>query len=117
MGRVIYHIARSSAWRSALADGHYRQSTVDRTLDEEGFIHASGADQVQAVADRYYQDVPEPLVLLVIDPDRLDVPLVHEAPPGRDETFPHIYGPLPVTAVVQARPLQRTPDGRLVIEV
>src|SRR5690606_18189493 len=42
-GRVIFHIARASAWRSALADGHYRQSTVDRTLDEEGFIHASGA--------------------------------------------------------------------------
>ena len=67
------------------------------------------------MADRYYQDVAEPLLLLVIDPERLDVPLVHEAPPGRDETFPHVYGPLPVAAVVEARPLERAPDGRLAI--
>lgn len=114
---MIFHIARQSFWDEALAGGHYRQSTVDRTLDEEGFIHASGAHQLQGVADRYYQDVPEPLVLLVIDPDRLDVPLVHESPPGRDETFPHIYGPLPTDAVVETRPLERTPEGLLVLEV
>ena len=114
---MIFHIARQSLWQEAVADGHYRQSTIDRTLDEEGFIHASGADQLQGVADRYYQDVPEPLVLLVIDPDRLDVPLVHESPPGRDETFPHVYGPLAVDAVVEVRPLERTPDGRLVLGV
>lgn len=114
---MIFHIARLSLWDEAVADGHYRQSTVDRTLDEEGFIHASGPDQLQGVADRYYQDVPEPLVLLVIDPERLDVPLVHESPPGRDETFPHIYGPLPVVAVAEVRPLERDPDGRLVLDV
>jgi uncharacterized protein (DUF952 family) len=114
---MIFHIARQSLWQEAVADGHYRQSTIDRTLDEEGFIHASGAEQLQGVADRYYQDVPEALVLLVIDPARLDVPLVHESPPGRDETFPHIYGPLPVTAVVEARPLERNADGRVVLDV
>jgi len=114
---MIFHIARHSLWQEAVVDGRYRQSTVARTLDEEGFIHASGADQLQGVADRYYQDVPEPLVLLVIDPDRLDVPLVHESPPGRDETFPHIYGPLPVAAVAEVRPLERDAEGRLVLEV
>jgi uncharacterized protein (DUF952 family) len=113
---MIFHIARQALWREAVADGHYRQSTVDRTLDEEGFIHASKPEQLQGVADRYYQDVPEPLVLLVIDPDRLDVPLVFESPAGRDETFPHIYGPLPVAAVVEERTLVRDTDGRLVLE-
>lgn len=114
---MIFHIARQSLWDAAVADGHYRQSTVDRTLEDEGFIHASDADQVQGVADRYYQHVPEPLVLLVIDPERLDVDLVRESPPGRDEAYPHIYGPLPISAVVQVRPLQRTTDGRLVLDV
>ncbi len=114
---MIFHIARLSTWQAAVADGHYRQSTIDRTLDEEGFIHASGADQLQGVADRYYQDVADDLVLLVIDPDRLDVPLVHESPPGRDETFPHLYGPLAVDSVIEVRPLGRGSDGRLVIEV
>jgi len=113
---MIFHIARLSTWQDAVADGHYRQSTIDRTLDEEGFIHASGGGQLQDVADRYYQDVVDDLVLLVIDPDRLDVPLVHESPPGREETFPHLYGPLAVDSVVEVRSLDRDPDGRLVID-
>ncbi|QGG96392.1 DUF952 domain-containing protein [Actinomarinicola tropica] len=113
---MIYHIARRALWDEAVRTGRYEQSTVDRTLAEEGFIHASRAEQVQGVADRYYQDVAEELVLLVIDPDRLDVELRYEAPPGRGESFPHLYGPLDPAAVVEVRPLPRDADGRLVIE-
>src|SRR5690606_29073984 len=39
-GGVIFHIARRHAWEEAVEAGAYRHSTVDRTLDEEGFIHA-----------------------------------------------------------------------------
>ena len=112
---MIYHIARRSAWDEAVERGDYRQSTVDATLDEEGFIHASTAAQVQGVADRYYQDVADELVLLVIDPERLDVELRWEAPAGRDERYPHLYGPLKVDAVVEVRPISRDEAGRLVI--
>lgn len=113
---MIFHIARRTLWDEAVRSGRYEQSTVDRTLAEEGFIHASRAEQVQGVADRYYQDVDEDLVLLVVDPDRLDVELRDEAPPGRDETFPHIHGPLDPAAVVEVRPLARDASGRLVID-
>ena len=65
------------------------------TLEEEGYLHASRADQWEAVRERYYADVTEPLVLLEIDTDLLDVPWVEELPaPDATETFPHIYGPL-----------------------
>ena len=48
----------------------------------------------------------EPLVLLEIDSDLLDVPVVEEPPaPGVEETFPHIYGPLEPAAVVAVTPL------------
>ena len=64
-------------------------------LPSEGFIHASRADQWTGVRDRFYADVTEPLVLLHIDTDLLDVPVVEEpAVPGDSETFPHIYGRL-----------------------
>ncbi len=56
----------------------------------------------------FYTDVDEPLVLLEIDPDLLGVPLVVEVPVGADsdsEAFPHVYGPLPLAAVVDARPV------------
>ncbi|MBS4752399.1 DUF952 domain-containing protein [Nocardioides sp. zg-ZUI104] len=100
---VIFHLALASDWARAQRDGVYTTSTLGRTLAEEGFIHASRADQWAEVRDRYYAGVTEPLVLLQIDTDRLDVPVVEEpAVPGGTETFPHIYGRLQVSAVVRA---------------
>lgn len=102
----IFHLALASEWAEAQVTGSYTTSTLGRTLAEEGFIHASRADQWTAVRDRYYSEVTEPLLLLQIDTDLLDVPVVEEAPaPGVTETFPHIYGRLPVGAVVRALPL------------
>lgn len=103
---TIFHLALASEWAAAEESGAYTTSTLGRSLAEEGFIHASRADQWTGVRDRFYADVTEPLVLLEIDTDLLDVPVVEEPPaPGVEETFPHIYGRLPVTAVVKAIPL------------
>ena len=103
---TIFHLALASDWEAAKAAGSYTMSTRGRTLAEEGFIHASRGDQWPGVRDRFYAAVTEPLVLLQIDTDRLGVPVIEEpAVPGGTETFPHIYGPLPVAAVVKAIPL------------
>lgn len=107
---TIFHLALASDWADAQATGSYTISTLGRTLAEEGFIHASRGDQWPAVRERFYRGVTEPLLLLHIDTDRLDVPVVEEPPaPGMAETFPHIYGPLPVGAVVKAIPLSGGP--------
>ncbi|GAB4008060.1 DUF952 domain-containing protein [Nocardioides ultimimeridianus] len=103
---TIFHLALASDWAAAQEAGRYTISTRGRTLAEEGFIHASRGDQWPAVRERFYAGVSEPLVLLQIDTDRLGVPLIEEpAVPGGTETFPHIYGPLSVDAVVKAIPL------------
>lgn len=103
---TIFHLALASEWAAAEESGAYTTSTLGRSLAEEGFIHASRADQWTGVRDRFYADVTEPLVLLEIDTDLLDVPVVEEPPaPGVEETFPHIYGRLPASAVVKAIPL------------
>ncbi|TQK70530.1 MULTISPECIES: DUF952 domain-containing protein [unclassified Nocardioides] len=102
----IFHLALLRDWEEAQRAGSYTTSTLGRSLAEEGFIHASRADQWTGVRDRFYGEVTDPMVLLQIDPGVLDVPVVDEEPfPGAGETFPHIYGPLPVTAVVKAIPL------------
>lgn len=100
----VHHLALERDWRQALATGEYRRSTLDRSLDDVGFVHCSTDDQVDDTADRFYADVAEPLVLLTIDPSRLDAPVVYE--PGGDdgELFPHVYGPIPAEAVVEVRP-------------
>lgn len=102
----IYHLATASDWERAQRDGAYTTSTRGVTLEQEGFLHASRADQWEGVRERYYADVTEPLLLLEVDTDLLDVPWVEEPPaPGVEETFPHIYGPLNPSAVVGVTPL------------
>lgn len=102
---MIFHLALASDWAHAQPDGEYRISTRGRTLEQEGFIHASrDLPQARAVAARFYADVTEPLLLLHIDETRLRVPVVLETPPGSAEQFPHIYGPLPIPAVAAVTP-------------
>jgi len=100
---VIYHIAAAADWDQAQRDGQYTMSTRGRTLAEEGFIHASTAEQVPLVAGAYYRGVPD-LVLLVIDTERVGPELRYEQVPGQPDPYPHIYGPLNLDAVLDVRP-------------
>jgi len=102
----IFHIATLADWTAAQDTGAYTTSTVGRTLAEEGYIHASRADQWEGVLAAFYADVADPLVLLEIDTDLLGVPVVEEPPaPGVTETFPHVYGAIAPGAVVGVTPL------------
>lgn len=102
MPSEILHITERSLWEAARASGAYTLSTRGRTLAEEGFIHCSSRQQLPAVAAFLYGSYtgPDELVVLVIDPDRLDVPLRYESPEAGSEEFPHVYGPIPAAAVV-----------------
>ena len=99
----IFHIATAEDWERARRSGAYDTSTVGRTLEEEGFLHAAYRHQVGGVLERYYSDLGEPLVLLTIDTDLLGVPWREDDVGG--ETYPHIYGPLSPAAVVGVQPL------------
>lgn len=105
--RELFHVALASDWAAAQRVGEYRISTLGKTLNDEGYIHASFARQVHGVLARFYSGVTEPLLLLAIDPARLGCEVrVEEAVPG-GELFPHIYGPIPVTAVTGVTPVSR----------
>ena len=107
----IYHIAAAADWERAVRDGQYTMSTRGLTLAEQGFIHASTAEQVPLVANAFYRDVPD-LLLLVIETERVGPEIRYEPVPGQAAPYPHIYGPLNVTAVVEARPFGPGPDGQ-----
>lgn len=106
-GMRIFHIATLADWKEAEASGTYAMSTLGRTLDEEGYIHAARHDQVPTVRDRYYADVTDPLVVLEIETDRLDAEVKDEQ--VGDEVYPHVYGPIPTSAVVAWRPARLPP--------
>ena len=103
---MIYHAALPAEWEAAVKAGRYEVSTRGRSLADEGFIHAAYERQVEDVLNRYYADVDE-VVLLVIDRGTVGAPVLDESVAG--EQFPHIYGALPVAAVVDAVPWRRGP--------
>jgi len=107
---IIYHIATATDWEQARRDGQYTTSTRGRTLAEQGFLHASTAEQVAPVANMIYKGLPD-LVVLIIDTDRVGPEIKWEPVQGWDAPFPHIYGPLNADAVTGTRALEPGPDG------
>ena len=69
-------------------------------------MHASAAHQIGPTLERFYGDLPATeLRLLALDPKRLaqaGVEVIWEPAPGSDELFPHLYGGLPLEAVLWA---------------
>jgi uncharacterized protein (DUF952 family) len=98
---ALFHIVPRLAWERARVSGAYAPDS----LQTEGFVHCSFADQVVAVAERLYRDVPD-LIVVELDPARIQAPVVVEDSYGSGEAFPHVYGPLPIAAEQGTRPLR-----------
>ncbi|MBI3758550.1 MAG: DUF952 domain-containing protein [Deltaproteobacteria bacterium] len=99
---MILHILRRSEWEEALRLGTYRPPS----LTAEGFIHCSTMAQVIDTANAFFRGATD-LMILRIDERKLTSPLKFETPagPGDDrprQSFPHIYGPLNLDAVIYA---------------
>ena len=92
---LIYHITTREAWAKASETGSY----TSPSLKEEGFIHCSELSQVEDIRSRFYAGVQD-LVLLTIDTEKLTSQLIFEWSPSVQNTFPHIYGPINLDAVV-----------------
>ncbi|MGW3290747.1 DUF952 domain-containing protein [Streptomyces sp. NPDC001002] len=103
MPEPILHLTERALWDAARSTGTYEISTRGRTLQEEGFVHCSTRAQLPRTAAAFFADLDD-LVVLVVDPDLLDVPVKYEAATPGGEEFPHVYGPIPVAAVVDVEP-------------
>ncbi|GJE38746.1 DUF952 domain-containing protein [Methylobacterium persicinum] len=104
---LIYKICPRSLWQEATAQGRFTGAPVDHA---DGFIHFSTAAQVAETAARHFAGQGE-LVLIVVEADRLGPALRYEASRGGD-LFPHLYGDLALTAVIDVEDLPIGPDGR-----
>ena len=95
---MLFHITTRAAWDAAGA------SYAPASLATEGFIHLSTEAQWPRSLARFFAGQTD-LVLLVIDPTSLDV----RFEPAHGELFPHLYGALPRTAVVEVRATTSSP--------
>ncbi len=98
LDQPLFHLALEQDWLKAQASGFYSVSTRGLNLAQVGFIHLSWRDQVVDTFERFYADAGS-IRLLEIDPLRLNSPLRADSIPT-GLFFPHLYGPLPVSAVV-----------------
>ncbi|MEQ1873223.1 MAG: DUF952 domain-containing protein [Ilumatobacteraceae bacterium] len=102
---MIFHLTEPARWQQSQAEGVHTGSTRGVELAQEGYIHCSTAEQWPGVVERFYADATE-LLLLHVDESKLDSPLVYEQLGGAPEPFPHIYGPIPLAAVVEVERLR-----------
>lgn len=99
---LIYHITTPKLWQQALEIGVY----ASPSLKEEGFIHCCERHQIDGVIERYFQGKSH-LLKLVIDTDKLKSEHVFEWSPSSADTFPHVYGPINLDAVVTVEEMHR----------
>jgi uncharacterized protein (DUF952 family) len=94
---LIYKILLPSEWAEFQAKGEFAGSAHDL---RDGFVHLSGRDQVAETARRVFSAEPE-LVVAAVDTDAVAEWLRWESSPNRGAAFPHVYAPLPLSAVVE----------------
>jgi uncharacterized protein (DUF952 family) len=105
---VLVHLCGRREWSRAHAGGGIRPEASGSE-----FIHLSTPEQVHLPANRLYRGRDD-LVLLHIDPSRLHSPVRWEpgvSPDPEAMLFPHLYGPLPVDAVITVTAYPPGPDG------
>jgi uncharacterized protein (DUF952 family) len=106
---VLAHLCGEEEWSRARSQGAIRPEARGNAA----FIHLSTLEQVHLPANRLYRGRTE-LVLLYIDTAALDSPVRWEPGVPTDPEsmlFPHLYGPLPASAVINVDAYRPAPDG------
>jgi len=107
---TIYILVRPDTWELA---GKTHQF-FERSLANEGFIHACHWRQLDRVANAYFSDANE-LVIVAVDPAKVQPPIRWEESPSTGDVYPHIYGILNLDATTEVQRIHRSQDGRFEI--
>ena len=112
MSDFIYKLLSAELWQQAQLVGGFNGSSDDL---RDGYIHFSDAAQVAATYQKYFSNQAEVWLLTVSKTELLNsliriigdreasAALRYEASRG-GALFAHLYAPLPLAAVLEARP-------------
>ena len=102
---MIYHIVKENEYFTGNDGKHY----LPLQYKESGFVHCAFEPSVIPVANDYYLNVEGKLLLLRIDPSKLNSQIKYEPPSPEggvramhvtsSPVFPHVYGPIHNSAV------------------
>ena len=104
--RIVYKVMSAAELQQMRRDGVFHGSPVDVA---DGYIHLSRGFQLAATLEKHFSGMAG-LMLVAVDLSLLG-DTVRWEPARGGELFPHIYGRLPVEAVVAVAPVGRTADG------
>ncbi len=100
---MIYHITTRKDWEKAKTKNEYTAPS----LQTEGFIHCSTLKQIADTANVFFKGQTG-LAILCLDEHKLQSEVKFEDPTGGGQhdpnvgkLFPHVYGPVNITSVVQ----------------
>ena len=95
---TAFKILTADQWAAFEAEGMFAGAPVDLA---DGYIHLSAADQLQGTLEKHFAGQPD-LVIAEVDLGALGDTVRWEVSRG-GALFPHVYGTLPVTAVISVR--------------
>jgi len=106
---MILHLTPADDYNSLAPDAPY----LPRDFERDGFIHCTrGSELLLTVANTYYRESPGAFQVLIIDEDKIALPVKWEL--SGSVLFPHIYGPLNRDAIVDIVGVRRAPDGEFI---
>ncbi|MCZ8321316.1 MAG: DUF952 domain-containing protein [Novosphingobium sp.] len=92
---TAFKVLTAAQWAQWQADGLFRGAPIDLA---DGYIHLSAIEQLQGTLDKYFAGQAG-LVIAEVDLALLGAAVRWEESRG-GALFPHVYGLLPLTAVI-----------------
>lgn len=109
---LIFHLVSEETWKDAQDSGEYRPEVYH----EKGFIPCAGGKDVQKIANEQYLEITD-LLLLVIDPTRVNAKVSYDESSDSGPVRPYIAGALNNDAVIDKIQLSKNEEGKYEIEV
>jgi len=107
---VAYKVLTDEQIAALLSDGNFVGAPVDLA---DGYIHLSTAKQLAETVDKHFAGQAGLHIAAV------DLVVIGDAvrwePSRGGQLFPHIHGTLPIEAVTAHGPMNRAPDGRILL--
>lgn len=112
METTAYKILSDAEMEALEHQGSFAGAPVDL---QDGYVHLSSASQIQGTLDKHFAGRAD-LWIAAVDLEVLGEAVKWEESRG-GALFPHLYAPLPLSAVIAYSPLERHPDGSVKLPV
>lgn len=112
MDTTAYKILTAEQMDALEHQGSFEGAAIDL---QDGYIHLSTAAQLDETVDKHFAGQQD-LWLAAVDLEAMGDAVKWEPSRG-DALFPHLYAPLPLSAVIAYSPLEREEDGSVRLPV